>query len=83
MQIFTVQPAQRQVELLVRDDGPGIAPEVAAQIFEPFFTTHSKGSGLGLYIARDLCAANQASLDLMQAATGPTGGAEFRIRFAG
>jgi len=51
-------------ELHLRDDGPGIAPELRNQVFEPFFTTDSKGTGLGLYIARELCNANGASLDL-------------------
>ena len=32
------------------------------RIFEPFFTTHKQGSGLGLYIARQLCDVNQAEL---------------------
>jgi len=52
-------------ELHVRDDGPGIAPELRGQVFEPFVTTDSKGTGLGLYIARELCEANGASLDLL------------------
>ena len=46
----------------VIDHGPGISTAVANQIFEPFFTTDSKGSGLGLYIARELCELNQARL---------------------
>ncbi len=33
------------------------------QIFEPFFTTHEFGTGLGLYLARQMCEANQASLE--------------------
>ncbi len=48
----------------VIDRGPGITKEVEEQLFEPFFTTSSKGSGLGLYIARELCEANQATLNL-------------------
>ncbi|MBI2277648.1 MAG: histidine kinase [Dechloromonas sp.] len=53
-----------RVELHVLDDGPGV-PEVAhEQIFEPFFTTHHQGTGLGLFIARELCTANGASLEL-------------------
>ncbi len=48
----------------VIDRGPGIAADVEEQLFEPFFTTSSEGSGLGLYIARELCEANQASLRL-------------------
>lgn len=53
-----------QVELHVIDDGPGISTEAKEQIFEPFFTTHNQGTGLGLFIARELCAINSASLSL-------------------
>ncbi len=48
----------------VIDTGPGIPPEDEANLFEPFYTTHTKGTGLGLYIARELCEANQATLSL-------------------
>jgi two-component system sensor histidine kinase PilS (NtrC family) len=50
-------------ELHVEDDGPGITPEVRAHLFEPFYTTSSKGTGLGLYVARELCLNNGAMLD--------------------
>ncbi len=53
-----------RVEVHIVDDGPGIEPEIQAQVFEPFFTTHSSGTGLGLYIARELCEANGAQLEL-------------------
>ncbi|MCB4359351.1 sensor histidine kinase [Quatrionicoccus australiensis] len=53
-----------RMELHVRDDGPGVPEAVREQIFEPFFTTHTQGTGLGLFIARELCAANGASLEL-------------------
>ncbi len=46
----------------VIDAGPGIAEEHYNHIFEPFFTTESKGTGLGLYLARELAARNQAQL---------------------
>lgn len=46
------------------DHGSGIKDGDVEQLFEPFFTTSSGGSGLGLYIARELCEANQASLNL-------------------
>ena len=52
------------VELHVIDDGGGVPDEARTQIFEPFFTTHHLGTGLGLFIARELCAANGATLDL-------------------
>lgn len=60
----------------VRDHGPGIPAEVAERIFEPFFTTSELGSGLGLYIARQICEANQAVLALIRPAEG---GSCFRI----
>ena len=41
--------------LIVGSDGPPIAPEVEPYLFEPFFSTRSRGSGLGLYICRELC----------------------------
>ena len=51
-------------EVHVIDDGGGVPDEARAQIFEPFFTTHHLGTGLGLFIARELCTANGATLDL-------------------
>lgn len=48
--------------ITVEDNGPGIPEANMARIFEPFFTTHKQGSGLGLYIARQLCEVNQAEL---------------------
>lgn len=48
--------------LHVIDDGPGIAEEAEAQLFEPFHTTESSGTGLGLYISKELCEANQSQL---------------------
>lgn len=64
-----------RVELHVIDDGEGVAKELQTQLFEPFFTTFASGTGLGLYIARELCAANGATLDYLN--RGP--GADFRI----
>lgn len=48
--------------LHVMDDGPGISPKNQGQLFEPFFTTENTGTGLGLYLAKELCLANQANL---------------------
>ncbi|MBS1132020.1 MAG: signal transduction histidine kinase [Proteobacteria bacterium] len=59
-----------RVELHVIDDGPGVPETVREQIFEPFFTTHTQGTGLGLFIARELCATNGASLELMASESG-------------
>lgn len=57
------------------DDGAGIAEQQQKQLFEPFFTTAQHGTGLGLYIARELCEANNALLEYIHTATG----AQFRI----
>lgn len=48
--------------IAVIDDGPGVNEDLLEQIFDPFYTTDLKGSGLGLYISRELCEINQASL---------------------
>jgi len=58
-----VRDKAQRLELHVQDDGPGISPEVRAHLFEPFYTTSSKGTGLGLYLARELCLNNEARLD--------------------
>ena len=58
------------VKLDVVDDGPGVAPEARAQLFEPFFTAAAGGTGLGLYIAREVCEANGATLDYVETARG-------------
>jgi two-component system, NtrC family, sensor histidine kinase PilS len=54
------------VKLDVMDDGPGITPELRSRLFEPFFTTAAGGTGLGLYIAREVCDANGATLDFVE-----------------
>ena len=64
------------------DHGPGISPEQSLHIFEPFYTTESKGVGLGLYIARELCEGNQARLDYIRMTDKQCGGSCFRITFA-
>jgi two-component system sensor histidine kinase PilS (NtrC family) len=63
----------------VIDSGPGVTPEVANHLFEPFFTTEPKGTGLGLYISRELCESNQARLSYILV---PGGGSCFRLIFA-
>ena len=63
IRLFVVGAAPGRMELHVQDDGPSITPEVRAHLFEPFYTTSSKGTGLGLYLARELCLNNDAMLD--------------------
>ncbi len=64
--------------LEVFDSGPGLNDAIADRLFEPFATTESSGTGLGLYIARELCESNQASLQLVERQQG----CRFRIVFA-
>ncbi len=63
----------------VIDFGPGVPPEAVDHLFEPFFTTEASGTGLGLYISRELCESNQARLHYIPV---PGGGSCFRITFA-
>ena len=63
----------------IRDEGPGLDDKQQASLFEPFFTTEKEGTGLGLYLARELCEANQAHLMLLD---GNAPGCCFRITFA-
>lgn len=61
---------QGRLSLHVIDDGPGIGEAERERLFEPFFTTQAAGTGLGLYIARELCEANGARLFLLDNAPG-------------
>jgi len=46
----------------IKDNGPGINQETIQQIFDPFFTTSSKGTGLGLYISKEMIESNRARI---------------------
>jgi two-component system sensor histidine kinase PilS (NtrC family) len=56
---------QFKPQIDIFDYGTGVSKENLSRIFEPFFTTSSQGSGLGLYLCRELCEANQATLSYM------------------
>ncbi len=77
---IAVATAGANVELTVADNGPGIAPEAAAQLFTPFASTKPDGLGLGLVIARDIARdlGGELSLDPPE----PGIGARFRLRLA-
>lgn len=70
VRLLAQRTASGVVELRIIDDGPGIGESSRGQVFEPFFTTHGAGTGLGLYIARELCDANAARLELLDNAPG-------------
>jgi two-component system sensor histidine kinase PilS (NtrC family) len=65
--------------LEVADRGPGIDRQSVDQIFEPFFTSSKGGTGLGLFIARELCQCNGALL-VYEPRGG--GGSIFRVIFS-
>ncbi|NNF67932.1 MAG: PAS domain-containing protein, partial [Gammaproteobacteria bacterium] len=65
--------------LEVIDSGPGISEELADKIFEPFFTAAHDGTGLGLFIARELCECNYARLRYLRR---QNGGSRFQLVFA-
>ncbi len=75
--VWQLSPARRSFELLVADDGPGVPSQLTETLFEPFATTDSKGTGLGLYLTRELCNINEASLRYERSAERllPTSGA--------
>lgn len=66
---------ERRVQMSVADDGVGIREEDRVKLFEPFFTSDPKGTGLGLYTARELAEANGATLNLVDSEIG----AEFHL----
>lgn len=66
-----------RVRIEIRDDGPGIPPEVLRRIFHPFFTTKERGSGLGVPTAQKILDAHSGSLDVM---SHPGEGTTFIVR---
>ena len=70
--------AEQQVYLDIIDNGPGISQDNLQQIFDPFFTTNIKGTGLGLYITKEIVEINRAKIKYISR---PEGGSCFRIIF--
>jgi two-component system, OmpR family, sensor kinase len=68
-----------RVEVVVRDDGPGVDEAVRATLFEPGVSTRSDGAGLGLGIARRVATSFGGEVTLDEPA-GTSGGAAFRVR---
>jgi signal transduction histidine kinase len=65
------------VEVTVRDDGLGIAPEHAARLFQPYFTTKKHGTGLGLFVTRKLLEEHGGTVECTSA---PAQGTTFLVR---
>jgi two-component system sensor histidine kinase PilS (NtrC family) len=76
---FSTQVTDDGVQFEIEDDGPGLSPEHQGKLFEPFFTTDAQGTGLGLFLARELAEANHAALAYVPWADG----ARFRLSLRG
>lgn len=75
-----------EVRLTVRDNGPGIAPELRHRIFEPFVGNKAKGAGLGLAIVKEMAESNHGRVELVGDGAGEDdrgGGAEFHVYLTG
>lgn len=69
---------QREVVIIVADNGPGIPPEKHVHVFEPFYSSKGHaGTGLGLAVARKIVQEMNGAIELWNP---PDGGAEFRVR---
>lgn len=80
-----------EVRIVVRDDGPGVAPELQDRIFEPFVSDKEKGAGLGLAIVKEIADKSRGRVELIrpppagdgQAAAAGAAGAEFHVYLRG
>jgi two-component system sensor kinase FixL len=75
--IGTRRLADEEIEIFVRDRGPGVPQETVERMFDPFYTTKRTGTGLGLAISRTIARAHRGSLGHR---ANPQGGAEFFFR---
>ena len=64
------------LEIVIRDTGPGVAPDAREKVFQPFFTTKATGTGLGLAVVRRIVEGHGGTVGVGQAQPG----AEFRVR---
>ena len=74
-----VEQGSERPYLNVIDFGSGVSEDQLPHLFQPFSTTAVGGTGLGLYIAKELCDANQAQISYVQH---EAGGSCFRILFS-
>jgi two-component system sensor histidine kinase PilS (NtrC family) len=83
VQLRLAPHAPDAVQLSVASDGPPITAEVERHLFEPFVSTRARGTGLGLYICRELCERHRAVIDFRPAPPGVRHPNEFRILMRG
>ncbi|MDA7773992.1 ATP-binding protein [Pseudomonadales bacterium] len=73
-----IDPLTKNPYVSVIDYGEGVAAELVPNLFEPFFTTETSGVGLGLYLSKELCEANESRLTYSQTTHG---GSCFKVTF--
>jgi signal transduction histidine kinase len=76
VRVSVERPDADHVAVVVRDDGPGVAPELRERLFEPYATNKAQGTGLGLAIAQRIAMEHQGELSYRPS---PAGGAEFHL----
>ncbi len=79
VQVRLYAPDDATLRLSVASDGAPIPPDVERYLFEPFFSTRSRGTGLGLYICRELCERYGASIDYRLRTPGDPTRNEFNV----
>ncbi len=79
--LVLAQASAEHVVLSVSSDGDIIGPDIEPYLFEPFFSTRSRGTGLGLYICRELCERYGATIDYWQQAADSRHRNQFRVVF--
>jgi two-component system sensor histidine kinase AtoS len=62
--------------VMFSDSGPGVSPDIREQLFEPLFSTKAKGTGLGLWICRQIIERHGGTIELVEI---PGRGLAFRI----
>jgi len=75
--VLGTSAGSEQVEIFVRDTGPGLTPEVRLRVFEPFFSTKTQGLGMGLAIVRSIVERHRGRV---YADNEDGGGAVFRVQ---
>ena len=68
VRLTTSRTADGQVELEVRDNGPGFPAEMSGRLFHPFATTKKSGTGLGLAMSRTILQSHRGTIGIREAA---------------
>jgi signal transduction histidine kinase len=74
---LAVRRCHGAIEVTIRDNGHGIAPEHASRLFQPYFTTKKHGTGLGLFVTRQMLTEHGGTVEFE---SGPGSGTTFRVR---